>query len=114
MNIMEDYEFRKTIWNSNIAEQSKKTYAKSLKLFCEHVGKPYSEIVSEIKAEQFDRIDDNRIIRYNPNEGVVNEYIVGFLNHYKEKGNKESTLSIKEKHIRTCLKKSEIILYDTD
>lgn len=110
MDLMEDYEFRKTIWNSDIAEQSKKTYAKSLKLFCEYVGKTYTEIVEEIKEEQYDRIEDNKIIRYNPNEGVVNKYIVEFLNHCKEKGNKESTLSIKEKHIRTCLKKSEIIL----
>ena len=110
MDIMEDYEFKKTILNDNVAEQTKKTYAKSLKLFCEFVGKPYTEIVEEIKAEQYDWIEDNKIIRYNPNEGIVNKYIIGFLNHYKEKGNKESTLSIKEKHIRTCLKKSEIIL----
>ena len=107
---MEDYEFQRTILNSSIAEQSKKTYAKSLKLFCEYIGKSYTEIVNEIKSEQYDRIDDNRIIRYNPNEGIVNNYIIDFLNHCKMMGNKESTLSIKEKHIRTCLKKSEIIL----
>lgn len=110
MELMEDYEFGKIILNSSISEQSKKTYAKSLKLFCEYVGKTYTEIVNEIKEEQYDRIEDNKIIRYNPNEGIVNRYITGFLNHYREKGNKESTLSIKEKHIRTCLKKSEIIL----
>ena len=110
MDLMEDYEFKKTIYYSDVSEQTKKTYAKSLKLFCEYVGKTYSEIVEEIKAEQYDEIVDNRIIRYNPNDGTVNRYMVGFLNHYKQKGNKESTLSIKEKHIRTCLKKSEIIL----
>ena len=46
---MEDYEFQRTILNSSIAEQSKKTYAKSLKLFCEYIGKSYTEIVNEIK-----------------------------------------------------------------
>ena len=107
---MEDYEFKKTILHSNISEQSKKTYAKSLKLFCEYHGKPYSEIVEDIKGEQYDEIIDNRIIRYDPNDGKVAMYLINFLNHYMEKGNKESTLSIKEKHIRTCLKKSGIIL----
>ena len=63
MDIMEDYEFKRTILNDNVAEQTKKTYAKSLKLFCEYVGKTYTEIVEEIKAEQYDRIEDNKIIR---------------------------------------------------
>lgn len=110
LDMMEDYEFKRTILNDNIADQTKKTYAKSLKLFCEYIGKTYTEIIEEIKEEQYDRIEDNKIIRYNPNEGIVNKYMIDFLNHYKEKGNKESTLAIKEKHIRTCLKKSEIIL----
>ena len=110
MDIMEDYEFKRIVMNDNVAEQTKKTYAKSLKLFCEFIGKTYTEIVKEIKAEQYDEIIDNKIIRYDPNDGTVAMYLIDFLNYYKEKGNKESTLSIKEKHIRTCLKKSGVIL----
>lgn len=114
-DVEKDKEFIKILNDPNLSKQSKETYKKDIRFFSNTMGKPYEEIVKEIKEQQFDRIDEqnNRIIRYNPNDGLVNDYIYGFLQKCKENGNKESTLAIKEKHLRTLFNKCGIILPNT-
>lgn len=111
-DITKDMEVMRILNDINLSKQTKETYKKDIKYFCSIFKKPYCQIVKEIKEQQYDKIDEknNRIIRYDPNDGLVNMYITNYLNHSREKGNKESTLSIKENHIRTIFKKSGIIL----
>lgn len=112
-DVEHDKEVIKILNNPNLSKQTKETYKKDIRYFCKIIGKPYHQIIDEIKKQQYDKIDENnRIIRYNPNEGLVNEYLMGYLDYSRGKGNKESTLSIKEKHIRTVFNKSGIILPD--
>lgn len=110
-----DREFKKILNDPNLSRQSKETYRKDVRFFCKIIGKPYEDIVREIKDEQFDTIDEknNRIIRYDPNDGLVDEYMTEYLEKSRKRGNKDSTLAIKEKHMRTILKKSGVILPNT-
>lgn len=112
-DVKNDKEFRKTILFSDIAEKSKETYRKTVEIFCKTNQKPYHEIINEIKEEQHDKIiEGNIIVRYNPNDGIVNEYITQFLDYFRQKGNKQSSLTVREQHIRTILRKSNIDLPD--
>lgn len=113
-NVKNDKEFQRTILFTDLAEKSKETYRKSVEIFCLVNKKPYHQLVEDIKAEQHDRIvDGNIIVRYNPNDGIVNEYITKFLEYFRQNGDKLSSINTREQHIRTILRKSNIELPST-
>ena len=105
----EDIEFQKAIDNG-LSEDSVETYRTSVKMFCEINNKTYEEIVLEIREEQYDRIDGDKIIRYDPNQGNVSLYCNNLIDHYRKKGSSNQTIQTRLTHIRSMLKKSGIIL----
>lgn len=105
----EDIEFRKAIDNS-LAKDSIETYRTSIKIFCKINKKTYEEIITEIREEQYDRIENDKIIRYDPSQGKVALYCNNLINHYLEKGSSSQTIQTRLTHIRSMLKKSGIIL----
>ena len=112
-DVMDDKEFQRTIlYDANLSDKTKDTYRKALVKFTGVIGKPFHEIVEEIKSKQNDRIVDDAIIRYDPNDSICNDYITKYVNHCISKGNKDSTIHINEQHIRTIMRKSGIILPD--
>ena len=105
----EDDEFLNAI-GTNLAKDSVETYRTSIKIFCKVNQKTYSEIISEIREEQFDKIEDQKIIRYNADQGKVALYCNKVIDYYNEKGSSNQTIHTRLTHIRSMLKKSGIIL----
>ena len=111
-NIREDPEFKRIMQKHDLSKDTKNVYANTLKIFCDTNQKPYHQIVEEIKEEQYDRIDEenHRIIRYNPDTGKIQQYIENYLNHFKNNGNKPNSIKNRQNHLRTVLRKSDLIL----
>ena len=102
------YKIEEDIEVQKISVYSIATYHSLLKQFTKCIGKPYSEIVREVKSLEGDKIDGNRIIRYNPNDSLINDYILKYKNYLIQIGNKTSTINLKLKQLLTLLKKSNV------
>lgn len=111
-NIYDDPEYQRITRKQDYSQDTLKVYANTLKIFCRVNNKPYHQIVEEVKEEQYDRIDkeNNRIIRYNPNTSKIQGYIDNYIDHFKDKGNKPNSIKNRQNHLRTVLRKSDIIL----
>lgn len=106
--IEEDLEVKKIMDKNELSKYSIATYLSVLKQFTKCIGKPYYEIIQEIKQLQMDKIVENNIIRYNPNDSLINNYIHEYMDYLISIGNKRSTINIKTKQLITLLKKSNI------
>lgn len=111
-NIYDDPEYQKILKKQEYSKDTEKVYANTLQIFCDTNNKPYHQMVKEIKEEQYDYIDEknNRIIRYNPNNGKIQEYIDNYIQHFQNRNNKPNSIKNRQNHLRTVLKKSGIIL----
>ena len=106
-NVNEDLEVIKIIDNE-LSDYTVTTYLSVIKQFCNCIGKSYSDIICEIKELQRDKIVGNEIIRYNPNDSLINDYIQRYSYFLEKKGNKKSTINLKIKQLLVLLKKSNI------
>ena len=107
-NVNEDLEVNKIIDINELSPYTVATYYSVLKQFTKCIGKSYFDFVNEVKELQRDEIIGNKIIRYNPNDSKVNEYIHKYMNFLVEKGNKKSTVNVKIKQLLVLLKKSNV------
>lgn len=112
-DIFNDKEFIKATRNKKLAQDTINSYANSILLFCRAVGKPYHEIVEEIKPLQDDVIIGNRIKRYDPNDSLISDYIDEFISVMVNNNNKSRSINSRLTHIRIILKSSNIILPDS-
>lgn len=106
--IEKDIEVIKIIDKDELSPYTVTTYLSVLKQFCKCVGKKYSEIINEIKNLQRDEIVGNQIIKYNPNDSLINTYIHKYINYLTNLNYKTSTVNLRTKQILTLLKKSNI------
>lgn len=105
----EDLEVLKIIDKSELSPYSIATYYSVIKQFCNCIGKSYHDIIKEIKELQRDKIvNGTEIIRYNPNDSLINDYVRIFTNYLTEKNNKKSTINLRLKQLLSLLKKSNI------
>ena len=109
-DVSNDIEVSRIIDKSELSAYSIATYYSVIKQFSKCIGKPYSKIIEEIKLLQNDKIEGNKIIRYNPNDSLINDYIHKYMNYLENKGNKKSSINIKLKQLLTLLKKSNITI----
>lgn len=105
-----DKEFQKVIRLKDISPATKQGYADTVTDFCKAIGKTYTEIVLTLKEQQYDKIENNRIIRYDAEQGMTKEVLSTYFFYMKEKGNKNSSINQKMRIVRTILKESGIIL----
>lgn len=107
-NIWNDIEVIKIMNNNELSKYSIETYYYIIKQFTECLNKPYFEIINEIKNLQRDKIIGNEIIKYNPNDSLINEYIHKYIHFLVQNGNKNSTINFKLKTLLILLRKSNI------
>ena len=105
-----DKEFQKIMMMKDISPATKEGYIVVLSDFCKAIDKPYAEIVDSLKEQQYDKIENNRIIRYDAEQGLTKEYLTIFYLYMKEKGNKNSSINQKMRIVRTLLNESGVIL----
>lgn len=108
--IKADETFKKAITN-NLSKQSIHTYSESVMMFC-RINKKYSftDLVNEIREEQYDTISEGKVIRYNPDMGKVNQYFKNLITYYQDENKSVNTINTRIGHVRTVLKKVGIIL----
>lgn len=107
-SIENDLEVIKIIDKTELSPYTVTTYLSVLKQFSKCIGKPYSDIIHEIKELEGDEIVGNKIIRYNPNDSLINTYIRMYMDYLIKKNNKKSTVNLKIKQLITLLKKSNV------
>lgn len=109
-DVDKDVEVQKIIDKKELSMYSIVTYQSVIKQFSNCIGKPYSDIIYEVKELQRDKIVGNDIIKYNANDSVIYDYIQKYMNYLVERGNKNSTINVKIRQLLVLLKKSNIIV----
>lgn len=67
----------------NLKKATAYNYAIAIKYFVEANNLPFNQMVKNVRAEQNDRIENNVIIKYDPDYGIINDYIYTFVRHMK-------------------------------
>lgn len=79
-------------YERNISDATYKNYLHSFKDFCRQTGHSIEELVELSLNEQYDIIEDNKIIRFNPNDSflsnLTDDYIIASL----KEGKSETTI----------------------
>lgn len=107
-DVSKDLEVNKIIDTNELSSYSVVTYYSLIKQFTQSIGKSYADIVHEVKELQRDKIVGNEIIRYNPNDSLINDYIHQYISYLKGRNNKRSTINLKVRQMLVILKKSNI------
>lgn len=94
----------------NLSDVTKNNYQRGIKLLCEVNNKPFYQIIKEIRSEQNDKIENNMIIRYDPDFGVVYKYLMSVINELLERGNSNVTINNYINNIKVVLSTLKIEL----
>lgn len=106
----DDIYFKKFIMNKELSQDSIRTYAVSAKVWYNATGKTIEQTYKEIKPLQKDRITNNYIIKYNPNDSLIKDYFDIFHSHLIETGKSDSTIKFYIKIMRMIFRELELEL----
>ena len=100
----QDQYFQKAILNRELAEESIKSYAKTVKVWHKATNKTLTETVEKIKPLQRGKITtDNYIIDYDPNDSQIKTYFDIFIHYLLSNGKKDTTIAYYLKVMRMIL-----------
>ena len=109
----QDLYFQKAILNRELAEESIKSYAKTVKVWQKATNQTLTETVEKIKPLQRGKITpDNYIIEYDPNDSQIKTYFDIFIHYLLSNGKKDTTIAYYIKVMRLILKEVGIKLPD--
>ena len=109
--LMADPEFQNfLLQRPALTEDSKHTYVVSLINFVRFTGQPFYKTVYELRSIQNDRIENNTIIRFNPNQSKINLLQFEFIDHLQKSGCRNTTIDSYLKCIRAILNALGVIL----
>lgn len=83
-----------------LSQASIESYIVALVNFVDFTGKPFYQTVDELRELQNDRIENNIIIRFNPNQSKIKMLHYEFINYLKEKGSSDVTLNSYTRRMR--------------
>lgn len=106
----EDLYFHKALMNRDLAEESMKSYAKSVKVWYNATGKTLKETVENVKPTQKGVIQGKYIVPFNPDDGLLKEYFDNFHAYLLSTGKKNSTINYYIKVMRYLCKENGLIL----
>jgi len=101
-----------TINNMGLAEATSKQYKYDMLMFLKCNKVTLEDLISKIKPFQNDRIENNMIIKYNPNDSdtLIKQYYDIFINTSKNKGNSPKTIKTRLQRINSILKHNDILI----
>ncbi|MDO5827253.1 MAG: tyrosine-type recombinase/integrase [Methanobrevibacter sp.] len=103
-NIINSKTYQKYVKKKNITQKTLDTYVFSLLQFCKANNKPLDRMVEEVLEEQLPYIDgQGRIHEYNPEYGLIDNYITNTVDYLKRKGNKNNSIYAHLVRIRAVL-----------
>lgn len=77
------------------SDDTQASYRDTLKRFCEATGEPLHEVYKKMKEEQCDTIENNKIIKFNPNDitTYTKQYFDAFVDSLEKRGNNGRTIN---------------------
>ena len=91
---------------SNRSEDTKQNYRDNLLRFCEATGEPLCEVFEKIKGEQRDKIENNTIIKFSPNDVTTHtkQYFNKFIDYLDKRGNGNITVNHRVRVLKVFFK----------
>ena len=102
--IQYDRLYQKFLKNKELSETTKKQYEEVLINFTEAVNKDFTTYITEIKKQQYDRIENNKIIKYDPDFSQIAEDFDKFIKYLQDKGIANSSINLQIQKIKSILK----------
>lgn len=87
--------FQKIIKNKNLSYDTEKNYTLFMQEFIDINNTSFKDMIQKINDEQYDKIEGNKIIKYNPEYGTIADYFDNYIKHLQSKGNSNSTITFK-------------------
>ena len=80
--VLNDPEYKNFLLQKpTLSQASKDSYVVALKNFMEFTGEPFYKTIHELRSLQNDRIENNIIIRFNPNQSKINLLHYEFIDY---------------------------------
>ena len=80
--VLNDPEYKNFLLQKpTLSQASKDSYVVALKNFMEFTGEPFYKTIHELRSLQNDRIENNVIIRFNPNQSKINLLHYEFIDY---------------------------------
>lgn len=109
--ICNDPEFQNfLLQRPTLSRDSKKDYYVSVVAFMKFTGEPFYKTIHELRSLQNDRIENNVIIRFNPNQSKINMLQFEFIDFLKRTGCRATSIESYLKSLRTIFNALGIIL----
>ena len=111
MNVNHNYDdisLDDTLNNMGLSEATIINYTSVMMNFLKCNDITFNELIKTIGNLQDDIIEDNRIIRYDPNYSLIKQYYDNFINMGRNKNKKESTIKSNIRIINSILKQKGI------
>ena len=109
INYDDDILLNNTLYNMELSETSYNQYKYTIIRFLETNKISFTELIDTISNNQHDRIENNMIIKYNPQNSLLKRYYDNHINECKIKGNKNSSIQARIRMINSVLKQCGII-----
>lgn len=97
-----------TLNNMELSEKTHEQYKYVMLMFLKCNNISFNELINTIKPMQHHKIEDNKIIEYNPNDSLLKNYYDKFINECKKNNNKEKSIQSKIVRINSILKQQGI------
>lgn len=109
--VINDPEFKEFLQQKpSLSEASIDSYIVALVRFIDFTKEPFYKTIYELRDLQNDRIEDNVIIRFNPNHSKVKMLQYGFIDYLRECGSSEVTVNSYIRRLRAIFTTCGIIL----
>lgn len=92
MTINDPY-FKKFIKMKNLSKSTELNYSNVIKYFTEANNITFTDFIKKIKSQQYDYIQDNRIIRYDPEFSDISVYLDTFIETVQKNGASNITIN---------------------
>ena len=97
-----------TLNNMGLSEKTHEQYKYVMLMFLKCNNISFNELIYTIKPMQHHKIEDNKIIEYNPNDSLLKTYDEKFINECRNNGNKEISIQSRIVRINSVLKQHGI------
>lgn len=113
-NLLNDKSYQKYVKKKNITQKTLDSYMYAILNFCNANNKTsFNQMIEEIQEEQYPYIDkQGRIHEYNPNYGLIDNYIYNTVEYLRSKGNSNNSIQSIITRIRVVLTGLNIKLPD--
>ena len=97
-----------TLNNMDLSEKTHQNYKYTMSMFLKCINISFNDLINRIKELQIDTIEDNKKIRYDPQNSLLKNYYDKFINECRNNGNSEITIKTRITIINAILKQHGI------